>query len=140
MCRRELDFDVLALAGSRLSCKDAATVDLLEVAIREFVAALGVRGFRVVDPQMPQRVLLEAVSLDEGVFPSRARLMLTPFVSLVQHALAVTDKVLGVIESSPVLCDRHSGSPSPRRYCDETYVVRSRARINDTASYPPSCR
>jgi hypothetical protein len=54
---RELDVAVLALPGTRLRRQQPAPVDVLEVAVRELVAALPALVLLVVEPEMPPRVL-----------------------------------------------------------------------------------
>ena len=55
-------------AGPRgLRRQQATTVDLLEVAVRKLVVGLRVLRLLVIDPEMPLRVLVEAVLLDERV-------------------------------------------------------------------------
>src|SRR5688572_16214903 len=65
----------------------------------------------VVHPEMPLRVLAEAVCLDEGVFRCGPRLMLAPVVTLVEYDLAIPDQTLCVVVRRPVQLDRHDRSP-----------------------------
>ncbi len=62
-----LDVVVFSLPGPRFGGQDAATVDLGEVTIGKLVVAFGVGLLVIVNGQVPQRILVEAVLFDEAV-------------------------------------------------------------------------
>src|SRR5215216_6254564 len=89
-------------------------MDLLEVAVRELVVPLGVVVHRVVDPEVPQAVVLPAVLVEVLVLLVGGRLVLAPVVALVGDELTVADQLLRVLESPVVQLDRHLVPPSRR--------------------------
>jgi len=77
-------------------------MDVAEIAVGEFVAALDVRRLLLVDAEMPARIFGHAVLGDEAVLLLRRRLMLAPVVALVKHRLALADQLLRMREGALV--------------------------------------
>src|SRR5258706_429940 len=96
------DVVVVALRRTGFGGEEAAAMGLLEVAVGELVMRLGIGILVDVDAEIPPRVLLETVLLDEAVLVLGRRLMFAPVVSVVEDELPVVDQSLGVIERRTV--------------------------------------
>jgi len=94
----QFDVEVFGLAGAGFGRQHAATMDLMEVAIRELVTTLVVVRQLVVFAQVPLAKLRDAVFPDELIFRRARGLMLAPVVALIEHALPFLDELLGVLE------------------------------------------
>jgi hypothetical protein len=108
MSDRKFDVEVLALPGSGLGRHQPAATDVLEVAVRKLVTALPVRVLRVVDPEMPSRVLQDPVLLDELVLLPGGWLVLAPCITVIDHTPARRYQVPRVLVCPVVQFDRRA--------------------------------
>ena len=110
-CGGELDVGVVALRGPGLGGQHAAAVHVLEVAVGELVAALGLDPALVVDREVPAPVGGVAVRLDVRVLPGRGRLVLAPIVAVVEDHPALGDELLARFRSPVMQLDCRSDTP-----------------------------
>jgi len=59
---------IAVLVGSGFHREQAASMNIVKIAVRKFVSALRIFWVAVVDPKMPFRVFSEAMEADELVF------------------------------------------------------------------------
>jgi len=104
---RDLDVEMLVLAGAHLRGQHAAPVQLLEVAVRKPVPRLAVLGYRGVHAQMPARVLPRTVLGDELVLLPSRRLVLAPQIPVVGDEPALFDEAARVFVAPLVQLDTH---------------------------------
>jgi hypothetical protein len=102
MRSRQLDVRIFVLARARLGSKNRTAMNILEIAIGEFVSTPAAFGLLVIFPEMPFPEFGESVLLDEFLFSASGRLVVGPVASLVEHASPVPDELLRVFISSPV--------------------------------------
>src|SRR2546423_2619042 len=110
-----LDVVVLVLPGANLRREDPTTVDLDEIAVRELVASLAVRGFLVIHAEVPLPVLVDSVLGEELVLLPGRGLMLAPRISLVEDDLPILDQSARLVVAGLVQLDCHGSSPSSAR-------------------------
>ena len=107
---RELDLLVAPLGGPVVAGDDPGPVDPPEVAVDERVAGLRLAGRALGQPDVPERVILPRVLLEEGVLVLGARLDLAPIA--VQHVLARVDEPPRVRQGRGSRSTRHSDPSS----------------------------
>src|SRR5258708_5816975 len=91
---RSLDIEMLVLAGAALRREQPAAMGVLEVAVWEPVALLGLLAGLVLDPEVPLPVLAPAVLVDEPVLSLRGWPVLAPGVTFVVDEPPVLDQCL----------------------------------------------
>ena len=102
-----LNVEVLILPRSAFCGDQAASMNLLKVAIGELVACFAVLAVLFVNAKMPPRVLIITMKENELVLLLPRRLMLAPRVSLIKNILALFDECLRLFECCVVEFHRH---------------------------------
>src|ERR1051326_772664 len=91
-CRRVFDFHVAILASSASCSEKPATVNIREIAKREFVSAFCIRTEPLVDSQMPLCIFTKSVQADKLIFLICGRTMSAPRAFTVRGNLPVVDE------------------------------------------------
>src|SRR5258706_14884098 len=82
-------------------------MNIFEITIGKLIPSLGMFSVLVVNTEIPFRILIKAVEMNELVLLLCRRLMLAPGISLIKDVLSFLDESFRMVECSVVEYYRH---------------------------------